>query len=147
MAEEPIKSGFNEAMFRMKRIDELKTEINLLWISPFLIHEKYGVMNYEVLSVMLLNLVPLVWAKSTPDEKEIIKKYRDTMLDYLEINPIFKQKDSNSIDGNKKLTIKDNDAWKKLRGLMFDFQLYLEEVYEIHELSSSNMEGDEGGFD
>lgn len=146
MPEDIIKSEFNEASFRMRRIDECKRLINLLWTNPLTYQPEYNKYGYEVIFSNLLNLITIVWGKLKTPEREKIEKYRDTILDYMELKQIFIITNHEGYGSQKQTTSVDRKNWKILRRMLFNLELELEELFETHELSTPNQET-EGGWD
>lgn len=156
--DEGVKSIFNEAALKMKRIDASQRNVNEMWLIPlnYIVEKnKYG---YEIIASELLNLLGEVWGKLTEGkgdkrsskyvkgEKDIAKEHRMKILDFLEQKTIFMVVQSNGYSGKRVGSVVNRDNWNELRELMFDFQMLLKEYYEIHEISAPNRE-EEGGWD
>jgi hypothetical protein len=143
-----IKSGFNEASLAMQRIDVCKSRINDLWLSPFDYHIVFlNKRNYEVITSELLNLINFVWGKCNPTEQGQIERYKDLIFDFMETKPIFQVKTLSMIDGVRRHQRPNYDNWKAYRTLLFKFQLFMETLYEVHNLNAPNKAASNGGWD
>jgi len=141
--EEGMKSIFNEATLRMKRIDDSDRIIESMWVVALNFVPEFQKYGYEVITTELFSKFIRVWGKLSSKEKEEGRKQRNTILNLLENNKIFEYKTNVSLGDVKTSKLLNLTTWKTLRNLLFEFQLLLEEFYEVHELSTPNKEEEE----
>lgn len=141
------RSNFNEASLKMIRINEYQSLLNHYAVNPleyFAEEKKYG---YEIQFTQLLNLLSEGWGKLTTDEKKEGKRYRSLIIDFLEVCPVHKRVTSYGYGSPTQSSIVEKKNWDILKELLFQFQMWLMEVYEAHELSTPNKEFEDIDFE
>lgn len=142
------KSNFNEAFLKIERIHFFQSVIGEMWINPLKFQQdemKYG---YEIIISQLFNLLTEVWGKLTDKEKIVGKKMKFELLDFLEENKIYTSRSSQSMEGSKSKLYFNKKNWKELRMIIFDFEMWIQEMLEAHEYGSPNKIADEdAGWD
>ena len=139
-------STYNEALLKMMRINESQKTINELWVNPLKYIPELDKFGFEVIVSELFNLLSEVWGKLSSKEKKEVSKQRTEILDFLEEKSIFRFQTFFGVSSSHKVQMVFKENWKQLREILFDFQNYLKELYELHEMSTPNKEG-EGDWD
>ena len=136
------KSGYNEAAFKMARIDECQKKINLVnnnlvaWYSDF---NAYG---YIVKRTELENLMSEVFGKLDDVNKKKVKRLRQMMQDMFALFPVHIQKKVSEFEGNKKTSKISNENFLKVSNLLFHIHMYINELMEAAGYSTFTLEAD-----
>ena len=126
-------SKFNAAAFQMKRIADLQERINIVSLNPIDMNEQFGVFNYEIWVTSCDSLLQEVSAKLSEKERKLIKKIRDKLHQFLNQNPILKEK--RMINGSKQ-TILNKDVWRVTYKAITIYEEYVRELLDVHQMNS-----------
>lgn len=140
--EEKNESAFNEASFKMKRLDLIQQECNTLRLNPYILHTKNLKMQFHSHFDCLMSLYQEISSKLTGEEKKVIrpkllelrKEVIELSGDYMETP--FGMKFQKS-DENK-------DRPGKVEQEIFDCEELLRKYLDVHGFSTLNQENLEG---
>jgi len=136
-------SEWNEALFKMKRLHELQTEINKCNMMPLSKHFLNGEWNYIILFRCISALYSEGNAKYKALELEEVNKLKDVISQHLSICPPHKTK-SKAGSGNQMQWTLDQDNWNILRKLLEEFEYKVRLYNDKHGLSTQNKESMNG---
>jgi hypothetical protein len=137
-------SSFNEALLKMERIHKLQDYINFLRIDLLTKDPLSNQYNYEKFIFCLISLMNEVKDKGSPDEVKKAIKWRETILDLLEIRPAFTNKKSNGVGDSKIIKIYSDANWKVLRPALFNYEDFIRGIIEKYGFSTPNVESEAG---
>jgi len=132
MAGEDIssKSGYNEAGYKMMRIDMSQKRISFVNHNLLAWYGDIGDYGFKIKKTELENLKSEVWGKLGDKPKENCLKYIG-MLDSLLIdNPVFTNKRLVTVDGPKKSSTVNEANWNLFKTVLDRFQEYINELLE-----------------
>jgi len=140
------QSSFNEASLKMKRLHESQVIINQLRTNLLAWNNEANKYNYEVVTSVLISLMSELRGKLKEDEKTIAYKWRELLIDYLELKPIYHTINKSIFIKDKETLIFNESNWRAFRKLLFLCEDFIKEMIEVHNLGSPNIE-EEGGWD
>lgn len=134
------ESSFNEAVLKMQRLHETQRLINILRINMLDYNYLWNKYNYQVVFENLKSLLLECSGKMSDAENVDGNKIQNIIEDLDEHKPIFQKINISSIAEQKTFKQFNNDNWKRLRKLLFDFEMFVRKMLEIHGLSSPNVQ-------
>jgi len=147
MGEESIdKSGYNEAAFKMARINDCQRRINFVNSNLLAFYYEFGAYGYAVKRTELLNLISEVWGKldsAKNGNRDKCKEYTKMMDDMLEYKPIHTQRRINDVGGSKKTSKVNTENFKNISKLLFVIHMYINELLEAAGYSTFTIEADD----
>jgi len=143
--DEGIVSEWNEAMFKMKRLHELQTEINRVKMNLLAKHPITRQWNYEVWFNSVLALYSEGQAKYKDEEIEEVDKYKNLIELLITTCSPHKKKISSSYSGkNKYHDIFSSENWVMLKKLIEALETKVKKYNDLHGLSTKNRESMDG---
>jgi len=136
------KSGYNEAAFKMARIDECQKKINLVNNNLVAWYPDFNAYGYIVKRTELENLMSEVFGKLDDVNKKKVKRLRQMMQDMLALFPVHIQKKVSEFEGNKKTSKISNENFLKVSNLLFHIHMYINELMEAAGYSTFTLEAD-----
>jgi len=134
------ESSFNEAVLKMQRLHETQRLINILRINMLDYNYLWNKYNYQVVFENLKSLLLECSGKMSDAENLEGDRVKNIIEDLDEHQPIFQKINISSIAEQKTFKQFNNDNWKRLRKLLFDFEMFVRKMLEIHGLSSPNVQ-------
>lgn len=145
MGEEGIdKSGYNEAAFKMARIDECQKKINFVNNNLAAFYYEFNAYGYLVKRTELENLMSEVWGKLDDKNKSKVRAYQQLVRDSFELWPVHIQRKVPEFEGNKKTSRVSSENLKKISELLFTVHMYINELLEAAGYSTFTIEADDG---
>lgn len=143
MGEDVIdKSGYNEAAFKMARINQCQEKINYVNNNLVAFYYEFGAYGYIVKRSEMQNLMSEVWGKLDTTNKDKVKKYQKLIRDAFEFFPVHIQKKVSQFEGNKKVSNINVENLKKIERLLFEVHMYINELLEAAGYSTFTLEAD-----
>lgn len=143
MGEESIdKSGYNEAAFKMARIDECQKKINYVNNNLVAWYPEFNAYGYVVKRTELENLMSEVYGKLDPANKKKVQNIQKMMQDSFSLFPVHIQKKVLDFDGNKKTSKVSTDNFLKISNFLFQVHMYINELLEAAGYSTFTIEAD-----
>ena len=139
-------SEWNEAVFKMKRLHELQTEINRVKMDLLSKHDlKNNLYNYEVWLSSIDALYSEGQAKYKPTEITELDNLKKLIEMYREVLPVhtYKVKDSYSCNNKVRPSLIIHN-WKALKNLIDLFESKVKYYNDKHGLSTKNAESMDG---
>jgi len=136
------KSGYNEAAFKMARIDECQKKINLVNNNLVAWYPDFNAYGYIVKRTELENLMSEVFGKLDDVNKKKVKRLRQMMQDMFALFPVHIQKKVSEFEGNKKTSKISNENFLKVSNLLFHIHMYINELMEAAGYSTFTLEAD-----
>ena len=137
-------SEWNEALFKMKRLHDLQTEINRCNMMPLSKHFLTGEWNYIILFRSICALYSEGNAKYKEKELTEVNGIKTTIEKHLKYCPPHKHKNKASYGGNQMQWIFNDDNWELLKLLLQDFEFRVRLYNDKHGLSTKNAENMDG---
>lgn len=134
MADNNSKSEvkFNQAAYQQERLNDLMNVINFCWINPTQFNNRFLDYNYRVIFRVLTSYYTEIRVK-LKTEKQEIDKFRDSLYNYIEMNPILKPKRNASMYGNTTNNIKfDTKSWSIIQKGLLVYQNNILDAAESH---------------
>jgi hypothetical protein len=123
------KSGYNEASFKMARLDASQKRIGIVNHNLTAFYNDLGDYGYKIKKTEIDNLIGEVWGKLSPETKKTIDTLRKIIDDSLKYKPIFTLLGSGvSQEKPKKLINEDNLDF--ISSLLFKTHMYVHELLE-----------------
>jgi len=136
------KSGYNEAAFKMARIDECQKKINLVNNNLVAWYPDFNAYGYIIKRTELENLMSEVFGKLDDVNKKKVKRLRQMMQDMFALFPVHIQKKVSEFEGNKKTSKISNENFLKVSNLLFHIHMYINELMEAAGYSTFTLEAD-----
>ena len=138
-------SKWNEALFKMKRLHELQTEINRVKMNLLARHLITRQWNYEVWFNSVVALYSEGEAKYAKEEKKEVLDLKDVIEKLFESCPAHKIKNSVSYGGHvKKESVLIKENWDMIRKLVEILESKVKYYNDKHGLSTMNIENMDG---
>ena len=143
--EEGLVSEWNEALFKMKRLHQVQTEINIAKMNPLGKNRAIGRWNFEIWFSLVCSLFEEGYSKYKQEEIEEIDNLKKTIEDLLETKHPYEVVNSAKYGGkfvkNNKL-IKEN--WLLLKKIIEIMERKVKIYNDQHGLSTKNKENKDG---
>lgn len=136
-------SEWNEAMFKMKRLHELQTEINRCKMNPLTKHFT-GTWNYLIWFRSIKALYSEGDAKYKTTEIKEIDDLTTTIETLLDISPPHSTRAKASYGGVSKQEIFNKENWDLLKNLIELMERKVKKANDVHGLSTKNAESMDG---
>lgn len=130
------ESGYNWAALFIKDLDEQARILSQLLL---ILDQKNPETNryyYEEAPDHFSNFIVKLSGHLKTEEVKEAKAYREKIYSQVENNPVFKNISSATISGNKHLVGKSIYNLRKLKDILFEFQLLLSKWIEEHKLGT-----------
>ena len=137
-------SEWNEAMFKMRRLDLIQQEINVCKMNPLTRHPVTNEWNYVMWFNAVNNLYGEGESKYKPDEKVTIKKLKDLIETRLDLFPPHQLINIRNISGNVQQHSVNKENWKVLKRLIEMMESEVKLCNDKHGLSTKNAENMSG---
>ncbi len=142
--EEGNRSSFNEALFKMKRLDALQQTCNDLRSVPYRLHQK-GYYCFKVHIDALSSLYLEVSSKLSKEEKEKINpKMKELKKNALEISSKMPITTYGATDRTFLVSKEGKELKQKLEDGLFECEELIRDYIDIHGFSTMNVENMEG---
>lgn len=138
------KSGYNEASFKMERLNESQRRISFVNQDLLKYYNDLAGYGYIVKKSELGNLLMEVYGKLDSKNKETSDSYISLLNNYLEYFPIRTISYSNGIEGNKKFNNINQTNYKKFEKLLTTIHTYVLVMLEKAGYSTFTVEEDNG---
>ena len=138
------ESEWNEALFKMKRLHELQTEIIKCNMMPLSKHFMTGEWNYIILFRSICALYAEGNAKYKQTELDEINKLKDLIDKHLKFCPPFVTKNKVGYGNTQKHSLLNVDNWELLKCLLSEFEFKVRKFNDVHGLSTKNKENMDG---
>ena len=138
-------SEWNEALFKMKRLHELQTEINRVKMNLLSKHIITGQWNYEVWFNSVVALFSEGEPKYSETEKDEIRKLKAVVERLFDVCPVHKMQNHVSYGGyaqKKPMLIKEN--WQTIKQMIEILESKVKFYNDKHGLSTRNVENQDG---
>lgn len=136
------KGMFNEAIFVVRRLSDLQTQVNNARLNPLAFNIEHGVYNYQIWFSSLTSLMSETWAKLSDDEKKDAETIRALLNKALISFPPHKIVNKIGV-GQETSFIKEN--WNIIESGLMLFEKKIKSLMDTHGLGNPNIEG-EGMF-
>jgi len=137
-------SQWNEALFKMKRLHELQTEINRVKMNLLAKHPITGQWNYEIWFNSVLSLYSEGEAKYADKEKEEILNLKKIIEQLFKLKPVHSVKVQSSYTGTKKQYALNENNWEEIKKLVELLESKVKLYNDVHGLSTKNIENMDG---
>lgn len=138
-------SIWNEAMFKMKRLHELQSEINRVKMNLLAKHYLTGQWNYEVWFNSIVSLYSEGQAKYKEEEKKECDALKNIIEELLTALPVHKRKVNIDYSGrNKHGNAFMESNWKNIKKMIEMFESKVKLYNDKHGLSTANKENMDG---
>jgi hypothetical protein len=137
------KSAYNEAAFKMARINECQRRIN--YVNQDLLkyyHELFG-FGYRVKMSELKNLLMECYGKMDDTQKKKINDYLKLMDNLLRYFPFRTINKIVTIKGLKSVSNFNDENFDNFRKILDEVHMYSQEIIELAGYSTFTMEGDD----
>jgi len=143
--EEGKVSEWNEALFKMKRLHELQSEINVVKMNPLSKHYVTGRWNFDIWFNSVVALYYEGQAKYTEEEVKEIDNIKSIIESLLETKNPYRRTASSTYSGrNKYKHIFREENWKLLKKLIELLEKKVKILNDVHGLSTKNVESMNG---
>jgi len=136
-------SAWNEGALQIRRLDIEQAESNFLNTDLLAIHPIFNKPNYLVIFEKIRNLFKEASSKLTKNEKELGLRYIKVIEDAFECFPIYEEKTYNNLSGVRKKRKLNKENFKKIKELLFRFELLIRKFLEEHNLTAPKGESPE----
>jgi len=138
-------SEWNEAVFKMKRLHELQTEMNLVKMSPLKRHHAIGSWNYEIWFKTVVSLYFEGRAKYDTIQQKEVNEIKKIIEQFMVSFPVYKNVKKVSYSCENKTNQKFNqENWLKLEKLIELLECKVKYYNDKHGLSTKNKESQDG---
>jgi len=124
------KSSYNEAGFKMQRIDMCQQRISYVNHNLLAFYNEIGDYGYKIKKTELENLKSEVWGKLSEPAKKNCLQYTNMLDSLLKTSPVFENKQISSVGGFKKSSTVNHDNWELFKQVLDRFQEYINELLE-----------------
>ena len=138
------KSTYNEASFKMARINRSQEILAIVNMDLFRWYDEFGGYGYHIKKTELYNLRSEVWGKLGDKEKTKLNSYFSLYDDAIKIKPVFVFDTISGIDGQKKARRLSEENSVFMDKLLSDLQMYINELLELAGYSTFTAEDDSG---
>ena len=138
------KSGYNEASYKMARIDMSQKRISFVNHNLLAWYGDIGDYGFKIKKTELENLKCEVWGKLGDVAKENCWKYLRMIDTLLVSNPVFTNKQLVTIGGNRKSSTVNQPNWDLLKMVLDRFHEYISELLEEAGYSTFTVDTYEG---
>ena len=140
------ESIFNEASLKVERIHKSQNLINNVRTNLLQFHPDVNKYGYEITITELLSLMFELRGKLSDKNKELCSKWRQLIVDMVEVYKPYEKKIFNTITGEKIQSHLNIDKWKKLREAIFSLEDFIRDLLEEAGYAAPN-KAEEEGFD
>lgn len=133
-----LESTYNEALFRVKRINDAQQLMNTLRTNMKSWNGYYCKYNYEVFISNVLSLFQEVKGKLSDTELKKVNKLREIIMSMLDLFPVHETITNDSISGKKKEYTINQTNWNMIQKVIFCMEDYAQELIEGHGLGTPN---------
>jgi len=137
-------SEWNEAMFKMKRLHELQTEINRCNMMPLSKHSLTGEWNYVILFRSICGLYSEGNSKYKRLELEEVNKIKNMISKALKHCPPHITRNKAGYGANQTQSVFSEENWEMLVKLLEEFEFKVRLYNDAHGLSTKNAESMDG---
>lgn len=127
------KSAYNEASYKMARINECQTKINHVNGNLLKFYDEYGMFGYNVKKTELKNLLLECYGKLYKDKthENKINLYIKIMDDFLIYLPFRTVKTIMTVSGPKKIESINQENLNNYKRILDEVHVYCEEAIEV----------------
>lgn len=144
MGDEGIdKSGYNEAAFKMARIDECQKKINYVNGNLLAFYYEFNGYGYVIKRTEMSNLISEVWGKMDPPNKKKIMQYQNLIDEAFKVYPVHIQKKISNFEGSNKNSKINPTNYIKITQLLFNVHMYINELLEAAGYSTFTIDADD----
>jgi len=130
------ESEFNWAALYVRSLDDLVGKLSDLTLNLEHFDAEVGKFNYEIAAIIIENIFIRLWGHLKETEREngrTLKKQLDAAITKL---PIFQVKKSHTLQGIRERRVLNQENYKIISTLLFEFQLDIIDWIEKHKLGT-----------
>jgi len=139
-----IKSTYNEAAFKMARINRCQEIIAVVNQDLFRWYDELGAYGYQIKHTELYNLKSEVWGKMGDNEKKSLLQSFKLYSELIKSRPAFVFVSVNSMSGSKRSRVLDKNNSELIEELLTHLQMDINVMLELAGYSTFTADDDAG---